>query len=314
MDTTMVLSMRSLTTLPTRTLRRARSFSVVSVVIMRLPANGGPGSCLRGDRAFLFAQHGQQPRHLAPPAANLERVVELLHGIAKAQIEQLFPQFGDPGADFLRAHVTHAGRRGHGHDMLPPSSWRSTKRVRIGSLDAPSFIACCARTLEMPSSSNITRPGLTTATQNSGAPLPLPMRVSAGFFVTGLSGKIRIHILPPRLMLRVMATRAASIWRFVSHAGSSAWSPYSPNVTEPPRYAFPHMRPRCCLRYLTRFGISMGRRSYLVLAVSTAAGLSSTSPWNIQTFTPHVPYAVFAVARAKSMSARSVWSGTRPSR
>jgi hypothetical protein len=37
-------------------------------------------------------------------------------------------------------------------------------------------------------SSNSVRPGLTTATQNSGLPLPEPMRVSAGFFVTGLSG------------------------------------------------------------------------------------------------------------------------------
>ena len=44
------------------------------------------------------------------------------------------------------------------------------------------------------------RPGFTTATHSSGDPLPLPMRVSAGFFVIGLSGKIRIHTLPPRLM------------------------------------------------------------------------------------------------------------------
>jgi hypothetical protein len=65
-------------------------------------------------------------------------------------------------------------------------------------------------------------PGLTTATQNSGLPLPEPMRVSAGFFVTGLSGKMLIQTLPPRLMARVMAIRAASIWRAVSQPGSSA--------------------------------------------------------------------------------------------
>ena len=34
-----------------------------------------------------------------------------------------------------------------------------------------------------PDISNMTRPGLTTATQPSGEPLPEPMRVSAGFFV-----------------------------------------------------------------------------------------------------------------------------------
>src|SRR2546427_4043776 len=52
------------------------------------------------------------------------------------------------------------------------------------------------------------RPGFTTATHSSGFPLPLPIRVSAGFFVTGLSGKIRIQILPPRLRLRASATRS----------------------------------------------------------------------------------------------------------
>jgi hypothetical protein len=73
-----------------------------------------------------------------------------------------------------------------------------------------------------PASSNITRPGFTTATQPSGFPLPEPMRVSAGFFVTGLSGKIVIQTLPPRRMCRVIATRAASIWRFVIQPGSIA--------------------------------------------------------------------------------------------
>lgn len=44
--------------------------------------------------------------------------------------------------------------------------------------------------VRIPVISNITRPGLTTATQYSGEPLPLPIRVSAGFAVIGLSGKI----------------------------------------------------------------------------------------------------------------------------
>src|SRR6266849_922997 len=74
------------------------------------------------------------------------------------------------------------------------------------------------------------RPGFTTATHSSGFPLPLPIRVSAGFLVTGLSGKIRIQILPPRLRLRESATRAASICRFVTQPGSSAFSPYAPHA------------------------------------------------------------------------------------
>jgi hypothetical protein len=76
-----------------------------------------------------------------------------------------------------------------------------------------------------PASSNITRPGLITQTQPSGEPLPEPIRVSAGFFVKLLSGKTLIQTLPPRLILRVIAIRAASIWRFVIQPASRALSP-----------------------------------------------------------------------------------------
>src|SRR5262249_22938599 len=60
-----------------------------------------------------------------------------------------------------------------------------------------------------------------------------------------------------RLMKWVIATRAASIWRSVNQQGSSAFKPNSPNATSPPRHALPRMRPRCCLRYLTFFGINI---------------------------------------------------------
>src|SRR6058998_3982943 len=95
------------------------------------------------------------------------------------------------------------------------------------------------------------RPGFTTATQYSGAPLPFPIRVSAGFLVTGLSGKMRIQTLPPRLTNRVIAIRPASICRSVIHAASSVFKPKSPNSRDEPRHALPRMRPRCCLRYFT---------------------------------------------------------------
>jgi hypothetical protein len=51
------------------------------------------------------------------------------------------------------------------------------------------------------------------------------MRVSAGFWVTGLSGKMLIQTLPPRLILRVIAIRAASICRLVSQPASRDLSP-----------------------------------------------------------------------------------------
>src|SRR5450759_4981484 len=61
--------------------------------------------------------------------------------------------------------------------------------------------------------------------QPSGWPLPLPMRVSAGFLVMTWSGKTLIQILPPRLTWRVMARRAASIWRLVIQHTPIACSP-----------------------------------------------------------------------------------------
>src|SRR6056297_2772845 len=115
-------------------------------------------------------------------------------------------------------------------------------------------------------SSKSVRPGFTTATQYSGLPLPEPMRVSAGFLVTGLSGNTLIQTLPPRLIERVMAIRAASIWRAVSQPGSSAWIPYSPKWRPEPPLVRPFVRPRWCLRWATLRGISMVRSLSLLAA------------------------------------------------
>jgi hypothetical protein len=75
--------------------------------------------------------------------------------------------------------------------------------------------------------------------------------------VIGLSGNNRIHTFPPRLIERVIATRAASICRAVIHPHSMDFNPYSPNDIDDPRHAFPAIRPRCCFLYLTFFGIIM---------------------------------------------------------
>src|SRR5579859_2644466 len=142
---------------------------------------------------------------------------------------------------------------------------RDTSLVRSGSLCAASRMASIASVAFTPSISNRILPGRTTATQWSGAPLPLPIRVSAGFFVTGLSGNTRIQILPPRFTKRVMATRLASICRSVIHPGSSTFKPKSPNARVDPAHALPHMRPRCCLRYFTFFGINIKSSQFPVL-------------------------------------------------
>src|SRR5213082_54636 len=99
-------------------------------------------------------------------------------------------------------------------------------------------------------------PGFTVATQYSGWPLPLPIRVSGGRPVTDLSGKIRIHNLPLRFMLRVNATRAASICVFVIHARSSVCKPNSPKLIRKLREAVPLRLPRWDFRYFTRLGIN----------------------------------------------------------
>src|SRR6266699_3931098 len=99
-------------------------------------------------------------------------------------------------------------------------------------------------------------PGRTVATQDSGWPFPLPMRVSGGREVTDLSGKMRIHSLPLRFMLRVSATRAASNCVFVIHARSSVCKPNSPKSILRLRDAVPLRLPRWDLRYFTRLGIN----------------------------------------------------------
>src|SRR5690606_16898367 len=91
----------------------------------------------------------------------------------------------------------------------------------------------------------------------SVAPLPLPMRTSTGFLETGLSGKRRIHTLPPRRSVPVMARRADSIWRASTQPWVCACSPNSPKATVFPVCAIPRRLPRNCFRYFVRRGINM---------------------------------------------------------
>src|SRR6266540_5839009 len=112
-------------------------------------------------------------------------------------------------------------------------------------------------------------PGWISATKNSGLPLPLPIRTSAGFCDTGLSGKMRIQIRPPRLIWRVIARRAASICRAVSRPRPTAFSPYSPKETLWPTVATPLLRPFCSLRYLRLVGCSMLRSCWWRRAART---------------------------------------------
>src|SRR4029077_12924387 len=145
---------------------------------------------------------------------------------------------------------------GHHFHYHATTCWRLKNFVRTGNLSAANRNDSRATDSGTPSSSNKILPGRTVATQYSGWPLPLPMRVSGGRAVTDLSGKIRIHNLPLRFMLRVNATRAASICVFVIQARSSVCKPNSPKSIRKLRDAVPLRLPRWDLRYFTRFGIS----------------------------------------------------------
>src|SRR5215204_4339649 len=58
-------------------------------------------------------------------------------------------------------------------------------------------------------------------------------------------------------MWRVIAIRAASIWRSVIQADSKVLSPKSPKFNLSPRDALPRIRPFMTLRCLTFFGINI---------------------------------------------------------
>src|SRR4051794_35431568 len=72
-------------------------------------------------------------------------------------------------------------------------------------------------------------------------------------------------------MWRVMAIRADSIWRLVTYAGSSAWMANSPKLIAVPPLALPDRLGWCCLRCLTRRGMSTCQPSVFSAAVFSAA-------------------------------------------
>src|SRR5690606_12222886 len=203
-------------------------------------------------------------------SAQASVALPLASGRLEAQVEEfLFGllQFVDEPVVFERVELCWCELLGSDRHYASPSS-RLMMRAFNGSLWMARVSASRAMVSSTPASSNITRPGLTLATHHSTEPLPEPMRVSAGFLVSGRSGKMLIQTLPPRLMWRVIAISPASICRLVTYAPSTAWMPYSPNVTLVPPLARPLRFGWCCLRCLTLRGISMGYSAPLTLRSS----------------------------------------------
>src|SRR2546428_14082689 len=236
------------------------------------------------------------PRQILPRLAQPRGVLGHPHRELEPQIEDLLGELAVFLLQLLLGKFTPLRRL---HELVPLTG-SPGRRHRLGShysarvrdtnlVMTPIFWAAVRNATRATSSgtpiiSYRMRPGFTTATHSSGFPLPLPIRVSAGFLVTGLSGNTRIQTLPPRLRLRVSATRAASICRFVTQPGSRAFRPKSPKARVEPRVAMPFMRPRWAFRYLTRLGINMRGRPHASPGV-----VRSTSPLKTQPFTPMVP-------------------------
>src|SRR5713101_6359958 len=166
----------------------------------------------------FLSEHRLDAREIAAYRPELVRRLELSHGLLDAHPEQLIDELALLRAELVGGHLAQLRSL---HSIFSCEN-RVANFVRIGSFAAASFMASRAAFSGTPSISNSTRPGRMTATHCSGAPFPFPMRVSCGFLVIGLSGNTRTQILPPRLMKRVMATRAASICRSVSQHGSRA--------------------------------------------------------------------------------------------
>src|SRR5919109_2388296 len=173
-----VLSALSLTTVPCRT---------------RLGI-AAPSTCRLALGARL-ADDGLDPRDVAPHLADPGGVLELPGRPLKAKVELLLLQL----QQLLRQLIPGLAPQLHRLHRPPSSPTRATNRVCSGSLAAPRRIASAASGPGTPSISNMIRPALTGATQYSTEPLPLPMRTSAGFLLTGMSGKMRIQTRPARL-------------------------------------------------------------------------------------------------------------------
>src|SRR5271154_4581493 len=132
---------------------------------------------------FSFAQHRLDPREIALCFPQLLQAFGLSGRKLKTQPENLFCQLALLGLQLGFAHLAVFHRAPRITIRHYSSSARLTNFVRMGSLCEASFIASVADAKSTPAISNITRPGFTTATHFSGGPLPLPIRVSAGFLV-----------------------------------------------------------------------------------------------------------------------------------
>src|SRR5699024_1927257 len=139
---------------------------------------------------LTLAHLGVDPGDVLADRTEAAVVLQLPGGGLEAEVEQLLLALAQLVDQTVVGQLTQVRRRqvlrSDCHQFSPPS--RATKRHFIGSLCIARRMASRATFSSTPEISNMIRPGLTLATHHSGEPLPEPIRVSAGFFVSGRSG------------------------------------------------------------------------------------------------------------------------------
>src|SRR3989338_9199812 len=178
---------------------------------------------IRSLRIFFLSLERVELRDLAAQPLEEVRLVELSGDLLLPQCVQLLVERVALLLKFRDAQVSQFPCLRDRHKVFLVMN-----RVLSGIFADANLIDSFASSSGSPSTSNRILPRRITATQDSTMPLPLPMRVSAGFFVTGLSGNMRMNTLPS-VTLREMATRAASIWAFVTPPFSIPSTPNSPH-------------------------------------------------------------------------------------
>src|SRR4029453_3163934 len=165
--------------------------------------------------ALLLAEHRLGPRQVLPRLPQPRGILGHPHRELEAQIEDLFVELARLLLELLLGQLAPLRRL---HDQSLRSGYSA--RVRETNLVVMPIFWAAVRNASRPPASGTpivsyrVRPGFTTATHSSGLPLPLPIRVSAGFLVTGLSGNTRIQNFTPPLWLPVGGTPAGPVLRW----------------------------------------------------------------------------------------------------
>jgi len=136
---------------------------------------------------FHFPQHSFNSGNITFNISYGFAILQLLRNRLRSQIKQMPLELLEFAPDFIGAQFA-VMLRFHTKLSFYNECLRLTNLHLTGILCATLTKACFATFSLTPPISKQTWPGLTLATQNSGSPLPLPIRVSNGLALTGLCG------------------------------------------------------------------------------------------------------------------------------